>query len=338
MCLLVKQPSTTNFTDAFLEDVFLKNSDGLGVMYAEDGKLHVYKCLPATAQDFIDFYRKHAEGRDCVWHARMQTHGDIDFDNCHPYKVTENIWLAHNGILSTGNDADKTRSDTWHFIRNVMAPALEAKPELMQDAEWIDFIGQLIGRTNKFGLMDNHGNIAIVNEMAGVEFVGAWLSNTYAWSTHKFGFQSSYQSQKGYTSMYGRSGSYGNPYGGIYSDAYYEDEDDFGFKDSSTARIGKSYPVSQVREAKGEVITPITSAQVKPYVRAAFNQFERKGIPGIEQWVYDAPHKAAALLAYWYDEMDTKEMEDLVNSDPEQAAEWIADLFVTDTISPSLYQ
>ena len=326
MCLLVKQPSTTNFTDDFLTDVFQKNSDGFGVMYAEDEKLHVYKCLPATAQDFIDFYRTHAEGRDCVWHARMQTHGDIDFDNCHPYKVTENIWLAHNGVLSTGNDADRTRSDTWHFIRNVMAPALKANPELMKDEEWIDFIGQLIGRNNKFGLMDNLGNIALINEASGVEFVGAWLSNTYAWSTYKFGFQSAYQPNKNYTNMYG---------GSWYNKHAYEDEDFEGY-----GKVGKSYPVStvdEVTEVKGEVVNGgFTSAQIKPFIRAAYNQFARQGLRGVEQWVLDAPYKAAALLAFWYD--DIENIGDLVAESPEDAAEWITDLFETDSIAPSLYQ
>ena len=332
MCLLVKQPSTTSFTDDFLADVFTKNSDGLVVMYAEDGKLHVYKCLPATAQDFIDFYRKHIDGKDCVWHARMQTHGDIDFDNCHPYKVTENIWLAHNGVLSTGNDADKTRSDTWHFIKNIIAPALTAQPELMTDTVWLEFIGDLIGRGNKFGLMNSEGEIAIVNEHAGVEFVGAWLSNTYAWSTHKFGFQSTYQQQKGYTSTHFSNKSW-------YANAYYEEEDDFGF--GTTAKVGKSYPVGTVADEPVGNIMPrheITAEMVKPYVRACFNQYQRKGLTGIEQWVFDAPHKAAALLTYWYDDMAGGEMDELVAADPEQAAEWLLDLFETDSIAPSLYQ
>ena len=326
MCLLVKQPSTTAFTDAFLEDVFLKNSDGLGVMYAEDGKLHVYKCLPVTAQDFIDFYRKHAEGRDCVWHARMQTHGDIDFDNCHPYKVTEDVWLAHNGVLSTGNDADKTRSDTWHFIKNVMTPALTANPELMMDPDWQDFIGDLIGRSNKFGLMNSKGEIAIINESSGVEFVGAWLSNTYAWSTYKFGFRQTYHTTT--TSPYG--GVYGYSRNGFEHSPYYEDEDFEGY-----GKVGKSYPVSQVTEARGEIIpSQMTAEQIKPYVRACFNQYQRKGLTGIEQWVFDAPHKASALLAYWYD--DIEGVDDLVMDDPETAAEWLLDLFETDSISPSL--
>lgn len=337
MCLLVKQPSTTSFTDEFLSDVFTKNSDGLGVMYAEDGKLHVYKCLPATSQDFIDFYRKHIDGKDCVWHARMQTHGDIDLDNCHPYKVTENIWLAHNGVLATGNYADKTRSDTWHFIKNVLTPALTAQPELMMDEDWLDFIGDMIGRSNKFGLVNSDGEIALVNEDAGVEFVGAWLSNTYAWSTHKFGFQSSYQQQKGYTSTHygGGLGSGTTWYG---QGSYYEDED-FGFETSKVGKVGKSYPLTSVGKTEDTIMPrgEITAAMVRPYVRACFNQYERKGLSGIEQWVYDAPHKAAALLAYWYDDIDG-DMEQLVQDDPVTASEWLLDLFETDSISPSLYQ
>ena len=327
MCLLVKQPSTTSFTDEFLVDVFTKNSDGLGVMYAEDGKIHVYKCLPATSQDFVDFYRKHIDGKDCVWHARMQTHGDIDFDNCHPYKVTENIWLAHNGILSTGNDADKKRSDTWHFIRNVMAPALEGNPELMLDTEWINFMGELIGRTNKFGLVNSDGDIALINEHAGVEFVGAWLSNTYAWSTHKFGFKPAYEPVKSYQTQYGKHGSTWM-YNG-YS-AYDEYEDDYGF-----ATVGKSYAKEETQVAKGEYIEAIPTAnEIKPFVKAAFNQWQRRGYAGIEQWVKDAPHKAAALIAYWYD--DVEGITDLINDDPDEAACWIADLFRTDSIQPSM--
>ena len=196
MCLLVQQTTSSNFTDEFLADVFNKNQDGLGVMYAEDDKLHIFKCLPANAQEFIGFYRAHAEGKSCVWHARMQTHGDIDFDNCHPYMVTSDVWLAHNGILSTGNAADKTKSDTWHFIKNFIRPALIGNPELLTDPEWQKFVGEIIGRSNKFALVRNDGEIVVINASAGVNYENAWLSNTYAWSYYKF------TNNGGYTNMY----------------------------------------------------------------------------------------------------------------------------------------
>lgn len=322
MCLLVKQPAASKFSDEFLADVFNKNADGLGVMYADGGKLHVYKCLPATAQDFVDFYRKHAEGRDCVWHARMQTHGDIDFENCHPYQVTDDIWMAHNGILSTGNDADKSKSDTWHFIRNFLRPALTANPDLILDDQWCAFVGEIIGRSNKFGFVRADGKIVIINTKAGVEYQGAWLSNTYAWSYHKF------TGGAGYTNMYSNYPGYRSRYNGQVWDEEYEDY--YSLSPKTTEAKG-SYVGSK---ARGLPKVTLTAAQIQPYVKAAYNSWSRRGIAGVEQWVYDAPHKAAALLEYWYDDLD--DIADLVDEDPDGAAEFISDLFATDSITPSL--
>jgi hypothetical protein len=229
--------------------------------------------------------------------------------------------------LSTGNSADKSRSDTWHFIRNFIAPALTGNPDLMLDQDWQDFVGDVIGRSNKFGLVRADGQIVIINESSGVEFVGAWLSNTYAWSTHKFGFRSSYQSQVGYTDMYGSG------YGQAWHKGFqYENEVEFDEPYSTTGgfgKVGKSY------EAKGEYIkADLTAAQVKPMVKAMFNCYQRRGLAGIEQWVYDAPHKASALLTYWYD--DIEDIGTLVDDDPIEAAEWLYDLSRTDSIQPSL--
>ena len=323
MCLLVQQTTQSEFTDEFLADVYAKNQDGLGVMYAEDGKLHIFKCLPANAQDFIDFYRKHANGRYCVWHARMQTHGDIDFDNCHPYKVTDDIWLAHNGILSTSNDWDTKKSDTWHFIDKLLRPMLKANPELMADEEWKDFIGKLIGGSNKFALVRSDGEIAVINAKSGVNYANAWLSNTYAWSATRFmggGKTDMFTGYKGYRSRYA------NGYTDPYEEDYY----------STYGSIWRTNKVKGTYEVDETPVRDLSPYQIRPYVKAAFNQWMRKGVNGVEQWVMDAPHKAAAVLNYWYDDID--EIDELVKDDPFTAAEWIADLFDSDSISPSLIQ
>jgi len=331
MCLLVQQTTQSKFSDEFLADVFAKNQDGLGVMYADGDKLHVFKCLPANAAEFIDFYRKHADGKNCVWHARMQTHGDIDFDNCHPYRVTDDVWLAHNGILSTGNDADKAKSDTWHFIQNFIRPALIGNPELLTDVNWQKFVGEVIGRSNKFALVRNDGAVVVINAAAGVNYENAWLSNTYAWSYYKF------TGKGGYTDMYtGYTGSRR-----MYAMGHWQDdEDDYIYPAggiSSTARTEAKGSYLGNNGSKSASKYPhriLTAAQVKPYVQAAYNQWTRRGVPGVEQWVFDAPHKAIALLSYWYDDLD--DVEDLVEESPDVAADWIADLFKTDSITPSL--
>ena len=119
--------STTNTIDTTRKAVEQGDAQAqfnLGVMYAEGGKLIVKKILPKTAKDFESFYNKEITGRFCAFHLRMKTHGDINLDNCHPYEVLNqqehgiDLWLMHNGILSTGNASDETKSDTWHYIKN----------------------------------------------------------------------------------------------------------------------------------------------------------------------------------------------------------------------------
>ena len=340
MCLLVNQPASTVFTEDFIADVYAKNSDGFGVMYAEHGKIHVYKCLPTNAKDMYEFYQAHAEGRDCVWHARMQTHGDIDMDNCHPYKVTDDIWLAHNGILSTGNQSDKTKSDTWHFIKNIIRPALEANPDLMLDQDWQKMIGHIIGSGNKFGIVRADGEIAIINETSGVNFVGAWLSNTYAWSTTKFGFRSPY------SSAYSGQTGYSDMYSGYNRKGYWENEDDtyaygsYWQTKGAGSIVAKGETVKE-EEAQDQVavareVVDYSPQQIRPMIRAAFNCWMRNGLAGIESWCKQAPYKAAAVIGYWYDDLAEEDLTTMVEQDPEEAAVWIEELFHTDSIQPSM--
>jgi hypothetical protein len=65
----------------------------------------------------------------------MRTHGDIDLLNCHPYEILNraehglDLWLMHNGVLATGNRADITKSDTWHYIQDYLKPMLASNPD-----------------------------------------------------------------------------------------------------------------------------------------------------------------------------------------------------------------
>ncbi|MGA1376564.1 MAG: hypothetical protein ACO32H_08290 [Steroidobacteraceae bacterium] len=307
MCLLVHQPASTRFSDEFLVDVYSANRDGLGVMFSEGGKLHVHKVLPKTSREFVDFYRAHAEGRECVWHARMMTHGDINFDNCHPYRVTDRVYLAHNGILSTGNDWDKSRSDTWHFIRNVIGPVIEARESLLLDNEWLSFVGDLIGSGNMFGMMSADGTVAIINRKSGVTYAGAWLSNTYAWSAHRFGVASapsrSYSSSPIWSSGYG----------------YGLDDDELDAYSLTSSRsswsVRSSRSSSKASRSGGDSLLKIT--------RAARNSYERGTLA---QWVQDAPSKASRLLSAIEDD-PTGATGERVYKNPDWVVECIGEYF-----------
>ena len=228
MCLLVTQTADVKFDDDFLAGVYMKNSDGIGVMFSDNNRLMIKKFLPKTEKQFIQFYRDHIEGRDCSWHARMRTHGDIDMNNCHPYPVLTKddgypLYLAHNGVLHTGNNADTRKSDTWHFINDFLRPMLLKNPEFFTHPAFSELIGEYIGSGNKFVLLDAYGNMVTINKERGVEHNGAWLSNTYAWDTAGTKFDVfRNRSTKGSSSLYGYGGygdysGYGN-YGGLNDD------------------------------------------------------------------------------------------------------------------------
>ena len=320
MCILIHHPANVSFSDELLNDFYAHNSDGFGAMYSEGGKLVIVKTL-GKPQEINALYKDALKGRECIIHYRMKTHGDIDMENCHPYKVTDDIWMAHNGILAMGNPVDKTKSDTWHFIKYILRPALEANPMLIFDVDYQQYLEEMIGGSNKFAFMHSNGESVVLNYDAGVEHEGAWLSNTYAWSAHKHGHGARYRGgnvNKYYTGWdydIGVSTKYDSK--SLYKPAFdtrgaafgdYDDEyEDYAHYDYNVSAIGKKLNIRKI-------------------TRAACNCHKR-GAKQLYDWVLTAPDKAAYLLEQSFGERVEGEMWDMVNAYPEDAVEWIQDLF-----------
>ena len=186
-------------SNEWLADFYSHNADGIGVMWSEAGQLHVEKLVPKNLKELQKFYRKYADGKNCAVHLRMRTHGDIDLDNCHPYQVFSEadgypLWLMHNGVLHTGNAKDTAKSDTWHYINNIIKPALAGRPEQFMSSWFQTLIEEHIGTGNRFVLMDAHGNVQTFNHDTGVMWGDVWMSNTYAWNATKAGLVKPYAS------------------------------------------------------------------------------------------------------------------------------------------------
>lgn len=253
MCLLINKPANTTFSKNFYEGVFKKNEDGLGVMYAENGRVVVKKILPKTFEDVEAFIRDEVDGRECSLHFRMQTHGDVDLTNCHPYQVISadegyELWLMHNGVLHTDNKKDQTKSDTWHYINDYLRPMLLANPTFFLTEAFKEVVGAHIGSGNKFVLMDYMGNVVTVNKDEGVEYEGAWLSNTYAWDSAGKPFK-----QLGLRHSYGR----------LYDDDGYDWYGRYtGYSSYTTTSLTKSTPTLAYWDATGNaVMTRVTSEE-----------------------------------------------------------------------------
>jgi hypothetical protein len=127
------------------------------------------------------------------------------------------LQLIHNGILHTDNLEDQSQTDTALYIKNYLRPMLLKNPEFFMTEAFKEIIGEHIGRGNRFVLLDAYGNRVTVNEDTGVQYNGAWLSNTYAWDTTG--------TEHGYKGYSGRNaGPKWNPYADMYNtdDAFWE--------------------------------------------------------------------------------------------------------------------
>lgn len=247
MCLIITKPEGVNFDTDFIKDVYNKNSDGLGVMYAENNVLYSAKVVPNKFEDVLNFWHEKIGNRACAIHFRMRTHGDTDLENCHPYRVLSAdegypLYLIHNGILHTDNHKDKTKSDTWHYIQDYLRPMLLKNPTFFMTEAFKDLISDHIGTGNKFVLLDAYGNMVTLNEKQGVEHNGAWLSNTYAWNTK--GTEHDWSYRPGGGRSFGRNKSFGFGFGA--HDSY--DESDY-WGDVRAAKAA-----NQTQEPKDEVV------------------------------------------------------------------------------------
>ena len=187
MCLIItgqssKVRSTLLDTTGMLSEIYSINPDGIGVMYSTSKGLKVVKTLPKNVNDAHAFITKlPTDDREIAIHFRWTTHGDTDLINCHPYDVvTGYVAMMHNGVLHTGNDADKSKSDTWHFINDYLKEAVHDAPNLVHTKGFLTMLADFIG-DNRFVFMDGEGRMSHVNYDQGIEHDGLWFSNTYAW-------------------------------------------------------------------------------------------------------------------------------------------------------------
>jgi hypothetical protein len=188
MCILIHNTPKSNLTEAMFRDFIIRNGDGFGAAWSDGKKVHTIKLLDPTAKELAYVYNTHLKGKDAIIHLRMRTHGDIDFENCHPYTVSDHVVMAHNGVLSTGNHWDTSKSDTWHLIDRYLRPMLDKSPDLLFERSFQQMLGGFIGSGNRLGFVDAKRGVVVINRHSGINHKDTWFSNTYAWSPERFGY------------------------------------------------------------------------------------------------------------------------------------------------------
>lgn len=135
MCIIVsKEKNKLIPTKEILKNCFDNNPDGAGFMYVYDKKVNIEKGF----MNFESLYNRIIEldkqinlkKRSLIIHFRIGTSGKNDKATCHPFpisnnanelraeKITCNLAMVHNGIISNFVYGDGVLSDTQNYIKD----------------------------------------------------------------------------------------------------------------------------------------------------------------------------------------------------------------------------
>jgi len=171
MCLLIYKHANIVIPEDHLEEAFCNNSHGAGfvvrmVNEAGQGYLHRERGFFKFA-DFIEAYRPFAANQGIV-HFRLATAGKKDEENCHPFEITSDLHMGHNGIISIAQSISKDHSDTWHFVEQVIKPIRDdmGDNKFLANTGLHFLLDQSIGHS-KLAFLHADGRYLLINEEAG---------------------------------------------------------------------------------------------------------------------------------------------------------------------------
>ena len=169
MCILIASIDGELPTLAELIECERANPHGIGIAWAEDGRLVVRKAM--SLAEFLPMLFDKPDISPYVLHFRYATHGEVGLDNCHPFTVGGGMAMAHNGILPW-RSTDK-RSDSRCFAKDIIRP----NRSMIFDESFQAHIEEFIGDYNKLAFITRDGDVSVYNESAGHWRCGIWFSN-----------------------------------------------------------------------------------------------------------------------------------------------------------------
>lgn len=193
MCMITYLPSGIAVPRDEIENGGTWNDDGHGwAIAAELGNMIVGKSMSLTEalEQFTEARERHPYA-PALFHSRWATHGSKTTANVHPFPVTADSVLAHNGVMPSAfhPDKDDDRSDT-----RVFADLLGRDTDGLFSKRYRKRIGAMIGSGNKLVILSVNPRFLapkgwIINENRGEwdRATGAWFSNGdyYArWDRH----------------------------------------------------------------------------------------------------------------------------------------------------------
>lgn len=284
MCLIIHQKKGKTLDYWSLVDIYERNPDGFGFMFANGGQLFTYRSI-ASLDQAIELYYEKCAGRECLIHWRMKTHGDVNVNNAHPFVLgTSKVAMMHNGIIDVGTPI-KGMSDTYHVAEFLLKPIAMSNRDHLFSEDFSDVLGDMIGMSNRIAMMDNDGRVNIINKHTGVHFEGNWYSNTYAWDCPKSLLRATYYNANN-----------------VHRLGWADREDEYG------PAMGNPAPLKALPSGTTNLLTSgqITAVSKLALLNAVMKSHEE----GARQWLRDNPISAANLMREHYQTDMTKVSEE----------------------------
>lgn len=178
MCLIIHKPRGIQIPADLLEAAVSLNRDGWGLMgFSPEGHLLVERHARVELDEILASERKHRDS-EYVLHLRKRTRGGADIDNAHPFKVTDGVYMMHNGTIKL--DARVAgMSDSWHFASEILRPLAQRRSGVLLDNAFHRLLEIALRPENKLALLDHPTRrIILINQAHGAELDGLWLSST----------------------------------------------------------------------------------------------------------------------------------------------------------------
>lgn len=174
MCLAIYKPAKVQPDWEAYREGFRSNAHGAGFAVVDNGKVLIHKGF-FTFDEFKEAFQVVGDKQAAI-HFRLATHGNKDRDNCHPFSVTPDLAMIHNGILPIACNVNKDMSDTWHYAQLILQPLAERDPDFFVRPE-MAFLGSAAISGSKFVFLRADGTHGIWNEDDGHWEDDAWWSN-----------------------------------------------------------------------------------------------------------------------------------------------------------------
>lgn len=323
MCVIINLPKNVSLPYSILQAGYENNPDGWGIMAMVDGILTVVK----EKSDFNAFkkaWRDFRPDTDRAIHFRWATHGETDTANCHPFPVTPDLFMMHNGIIRTV-EVDKKMSDSWNFathdlgqpeIINSYGPDAIERPDFKKMVEDCTTGSRLL-------FMDTKGRI--LRTATWEKKYGAFFSNSSNYTSKSKGYAGS-----------GHNSGYGYGAGWRYRDGWGEHAgDDYSGNYTGRNGRGKDYytkltETGKIADAEAtEAEEQGAFSDLVPYGRTIDGATGQDYVPR-----KTAAHDSEPMTLQELEVMEENDVCDWVQDNPWEATDLILELIGRERESP----